>query len=321
MTRVCGATTPGICGLRCPTYKTQAQACGSATCGVVSDGCNGTYTCGTCAPGSACAAGQCVPGTCTKATQASACGTKNCGKVSDGCSGSYSCGDNGDGTCDAPDSCGGGGVAGQCGHPTCKPLTTAQACDPLKPQGNPNAVVCGWVSDGCSGAINCGTCPNNGVCGGGGPNLCGESCDPLTCQEVGAECGLVADGCNSTVDCGGCPDGLVCGAAGPNLCGPGQSCSPQSCGDADAECGVIGNGCGQIARLRSLHRAGRELRRRGRTQPVRSGHGGCTPTTCEARNVECGATSNGCGGLLDCGGCPVNYSCVKGVCEEQIIIQ
>ncbi|MFT3922708.1 MAG: hypothetical protein QM778_09255 [Myxococcales bacterium] len=319
--QVCGLNTPGVCAPRCPTYKTQAQACGAATCGVVSDGCDGTYTCGTCGAGSSCSAGQCVPGTCSKQTQANACGTKQCGKVSDGCNGSYSCGDNGDGTCDNPDTCGGGGVAGQCGHPQCVPLTMAQACDPLKPAGNPNATVCGWVSDGCSGKINCGDCPNNGVCGGAGPNLCGASCDPLSCGEAGAECGDVSDGCNSIVNCGGCPAGQVCGAAGPNLCGPGQSCDPLTCAEASAECGLIGNGCGQTLDCGPCTVPGESCGGAGVPNQCDPGTGGCTATTCEAKGVQCGATSNGCGGLLDCGGCALDQACVKGKCEDLVILQ
>jgi hypothetical protein len=42
------------------TPKTQDQACGSWVCGNVSDGCNGTISCGTCAGNSTCVNGSCV---------------------------------------------------------------------------------------------------------------------------------------------------------------------------------------------------------------------------------------------------------------------
>jgi hypothetical protein len=42
------------------TAKTKAQACGSWVCGNVSDGCNGTISCGTCAGNSTCVNGSCV---------------------------------------------------------------------------------------------------------------------------------------------------------------------------------------------------------------------------------------------------------------------
>jgi hypothetical protein len=40
----------------------------------------------------------------------------------------------------------------------------------------------------------------------------------------------------------------------------------------------------------------------------------CTPTTCMAQSVMCGAAGDGCGGALDCGPCPTGESCVRGMC-------
>jgi len=40
----------------------------------------------------------------------------------------------------------------------------------------------------------------------------------------------------------------------------------------------------------------------------------CTPTTCAAQKLECGAAGDGCGGSLDCGPCPTGEACVRGVC-------
>lgn len=41
---------------------------------------------------------------------------------------------------------------------------------------------------------------------------------------------------------------------------------------------------------------------------------GCTPTTCAALNVTCGAVDDGCGGQLDCGGCQ-GVTCEPRQCE------
>ncbi len=42
----------------------------------------------------------------------------------------------------------------------------------------------------------------------------------------------------------------------------------------------------------------------------------CTPTTCAAQNLQCGAAGDGCGAALDCGPCPAGETCVRGMCES-----
>jgi hypothetical protein len=76
--------------------------------------------------------GACTPMTCMALG-------KNCGELDDGCGHVITCG-----TCQAPETCGGGGTAKVCG---CTPKT---ACDPIKD--------CGTISDGCGGTLDCGTC-------------------------------------------------------------------------------------------------------------------------------------------------------------------
>jgi hypothetical protein len=35
----------------------------------------------------------------------------------------------------------------------------------------------------------------------------------------------------------------------------------------------------------------------------------CTPATCASLGFNCGQAGNGCGGVLDCGTCPMGQSC------------
>ncbi len=308
--QVCGLGGPGLCGApTCPRVSFE-DACPANSCGEASDGCGGIHNCGDCPAGQVCGGGGanlCGGNQCAKLTKEQACGSNNCGSASDGCGGSYNCG-----TCTPPDTCGGGGKPNVCGHPICKPYTKDEACDGLE---------CGWVSDGCGSAINCGTCPDGRVCGGAGPNLCGSTCDPLTCAEANAQCGAIADGCGGILGCGECPQGQTCGAAGPNKCGTGQTCVKRTCEAVMAECGLIGDGCGGVLDCGVCTAPGETCGGAGIPNECGTGTGGCNELTCEDRNVECGATSNGCGGLLDCGGCPVRHACVKGVCEELTILE
>jgi hypothetical protein len=106
---------------------------------------------------------QCVPapqGPCTP--QSCADQGIDCGPAGDGCGNTIQCG-----TCNAPQTCGGGGTYGQCGYPdagSCTPRTCGQL-----------GYNCGTDGDGCGGAIDCGTCTPPAICGGGGkPNVCGD---------------------------------------------------------------------------------------------------------------------------------------------------
>ena len=85
----------------------------------------------------------------------------NCGPAGDGCGGPLTCG-----TCPGKQTCGGGGVYGQCGYPdagTCTPKTCAEL-----------GFGCGDNGDGCGNVIHCGSCKAPQICGGGGkPSVCG----------------------------------------------------------------------------------------------------------------------------------------------------
>lgn len=298
--QTCGLTNVGQCG-GCAQIP-YASACPTNSCGQVSDGCGGTHDCGACATG-VCGGGganRCGSGTCTPIPIATACAGKTCGLVADGCGGTHSCG-----TCTAPDTCGGGGTPNVCGHVTCTPKTRDQVCSAT--------VNCGYVSDGCGGAVNCGTCANNGVCGSAGPNQCGGSCTPTTCSAAGAECGVISDQCGSILSCGTCPTGQTCGATSPNKCGTGNTCTPTTCSAAGAECGLIGDGCGGVLSCGTCT-SPETCGGAGVPNQCGLGTGGCNPKTCEQVGVICGQASDGCGGLLNCDLCPTGSYCNNGTC-------
>ena len=301
--QTCGLTSPGICGgcVQIPL----AIACPSNSCGAVSNGCGGTFDCGTCAEGFCGGGGAnlCGMGSCTPLSQSQACSQKDCGLVADGCGGTLNCG-----SCAAPDTCGGGGAPNVCGHPTCKPKTVKAACSGLS---------CGWVSDGCGGALNCGTCSDGGVCGGEGPNQCGGYCNPTTCTAAGAQCGAIADRCGGLLDCGPCPHGETCGASSPNRCGIGPLCAPRTCQIAEVGCGLIGDGCGGALDCGDCT-APESCGGAGVPNQCGTGTGGCNKLTCLEQGVLCGAASDGCGGLLDCGGCPSGSYCANSICNPAL---
>jgi hypothetical protein len=108
-----GGGTPGQCGGTGCTPITCAQQ--NITCGPAGDGCGNLLQCGSCATGQTCGgggtSGQCgttsTP-TCTPATCAQLGVT--CGPTGDGCGNLLQCG-----SCLTGQTCGGGGVPGQCG--------------------------------------------------------------------------------------------------------------------------------------------------------------------------------------------------------------
>jgi hypothetical protein len=191
---------------QCTPITCQDQA---LDCGPAGDGCGNEIQCGSCTPPQTCGGGgtpgQCgAPdgGNCTPKT----CQDQNisCGPAGDGCGNEIpNCG-----TCVPPQTCGGGGVPGQCGFPeggACVPETCAD-------QG----IFCGPAGDGCGNEIpSCGTCTPPQTCGGGGqPGVCGAadagSCTPKTCAQQGLQCGTASDGCGNIVVCPACPNGQTC---------------------------------------------------------------------------------------------------------------
>jgi hypothetical protein len=186
------------------TPRTCAQL--NIGCGPAGNGCGGSIDCGMCPAGQQCGGGgvfgQCVPVPDGSTCQAQTCTQQGvgCGPAGNGCGASIDCG-----PCTPPQTCGGGGVAGQCGGTGCTPQTCAQ-----------QNFACGPAGDGCGNPLDCGSCPAGQTCGGGGvPGQCGGSlCMPLTCAQLNINCGPAGDGCGNLLQCGTCTPPLTCGGGG-----------------------------------------------------------------------------------------------------------
>jgi hypothetical protein len=159
-----GGGVPGVCGGG-GTCQPRTCLMQGFNCGLQGDGCGTQIDCGPCPPGQICGAqgpGLCGAAQCTPLS-CSAQGIQ-CGPAGDGCGNIIQCG-----SCPAGQSCGGAGVPGVCGNRPCTPRT----CDQI-PAPNQGDQRCGLAADGCGGTINCGPCPPDSSCGGGGtPNVCG----------------------------------------------------------------------------------------------------------------------------------------------------
>jgi len=159
----CGNCPPGsyCTGGKCEAPKCTKKTCADygATCGWIGDGCGDKTYCGDCTVAGETCGGGGTPGKCGKPST-TPCTPKTCadlalkcGPAGDGCGGMLDCG-----KCVAPETCGGGGVPGECGKPSCTPKT----CTEL-------GYECGLAADGCGGTMNCGVCTRAGdTCGGGG---------------------------------------------------------------------------------------------------------------------------------------------------------
>lgn len=211
-----GSGSPGMCGVA-TCVPTTCAGYPTGTCGQQSDGCGGlTPDCNPCPMGQTCGgggvSGQCGAPPGSMCTPQPCPASVMCGPSSDGCGGIVaSCG-----TCTPPQTCGGGGVSGQCGgNSGCVPESCAQ-----------QNLACGPAGDGCGNLIpnGCGTCPTNQTCGGGGvAGQCSGSnmCVPQTCAQLGINCGPAGDGCGNLIpSCGTCGPPATCGGGGTSgVCG------------------------------------------------------------------------------------------------------
>jgi hypothetical protein len=149
-----------------------------------------------------------------------------------------------------------------------------------------------------------------------------SKCAPRTCAEQHLGCGPAGDGCGNVIQCGTCAPQQSCGGGGLGQCGgppPGGHCTPESCASQHLACGSASDGCGNLLDCGVC------------VPPLSCGGGGipgqcgapdagarCVPLTCAAQNIDCGPAGDGCGGVIDCGGCPGSSTCggggVRGKC-------
>jgi hypothetical protein len=134
-----------------------------------------------------------------------------CGLIPDGCDGMIDCG------CTSPDSCGGGGIADQCGSGSCTPAPCPiNTCGPFETCGMTiDCATCAAPTTcGGTGTLNeCGTCSTSPFMPGFPAMNCGFE-NPYYCSNINA---CVADevNCLTHTECPGesgdffCPCGFV----------------------------------------------------------------------------------------------------------------
>jgi hypothetical protein len=220
-----------------------------------------------------------------------------CGPAGDGCGGQLDCG-----SCTAPLTCGGGGVAGQCG------TTDAGSCQPQTCQQQ--GLTCGQTGDGCGNVLNCGTCTSPASCIGGqcvAPDASG--CVPTSCQQQSLTCGQAGDGCGNVLNCGTCTSPASC--IGGQCVSPdsGPGCMPSTCNQQHLQCGQAGDGCGGVLTCGTCP-AGNACVAGTCVAP----DGGCIATSCAQQNLACGQAGDGCGNAINCGTCTPPAMCVSGQC-------
>ncbi len=305
-------------------------------CGQDGDGCGGVLSCGDCETGKVCnfasTGNTCQmppPPACTPVGIATAC-TGTCGKVGDGCGGTYDCESSPMTACPQGQTCGGAGVPGQCGSgaTVCQPLAASVVC----------ANKCGTQSDGCVGSITCNASNGGQVCdpskgescgGGGVASQCGAPpCMPKTTEQLcptatgtNKSCGKQPDGCGNLVDCGGCATGQQCGLTTASVCGTIPVCQKTPVATACAgKCGSVPDGCGGSYTCDGSNGgvtcSGTQYCGAGGTAntcgdpPVT-----CVPKTCAQLGHQCGLSSDGCGHVINCWpSCNVNNSSCSGQC-------
>jgi len=315
----------GSCVPGAPTATCTPMTCAdypAGTCGQQTDGCgNLTANCGSCtAPqtcggcgvaGQCCApsedSGACIPLTCANYP------TGTCGQQSDGCGAlTVDC------PCTAPQTCGGGGIAGMCGSPPSEDAGSGSSCVPFTCASYP-AGTCGQQSDGCGGLTpDCSPCPAGQTCGGCGvvSQCCApppSTCTPQTCGDQGIACGPAGDGCGNVIaSCGSCTAPQTCGGCGmPGQCCGSSMCVPETCGQQSIACGPAGDGCGNlIPNGCGTCPAGQTCGGCGVPGQCCATGGTCTPKTCAQLNINCGPAGDGCGNLIpSCGTCKPPDTC------------
>jgi hypothetical protein len=94
-------------------------------------------------------------------------------------------------------------------------------------------------------------------------------------------------------------------------------CKSKVCSDLGYNCGMNGDGCGGLLDCGGCPSGqfcgGAGYSKCGTGMGGDGGpNGGCARLTCQALHVNCGKQGDGCGGVLDCGGCPAGQFCGGG---------
>ena len=295
--------------------------CDSDECGPIADGCGDVINCGGCKAPATCGGG----GEPSRCGGESACKPKTCDELG------ASCGEQPDGCGDIVDcwshaartngnACTGDGE--QCIDGECK--VPPVSCEKKRCSDYDAAGLCGPVSDGCGGTLDCGfACKSDEICGAVKPGECGKAtCQPESCEGALAGkpagfCGFVPDGCGGEIaDCGAaCAGGDTCGGGGtPDVCGQGatETCTPRTLTDCGSTCGPMSDGCGDTIDCG------------GCTAPASCGGGGvpsecgapaCMARTCSDFGATCGTIPDGCGSDIPCGSCGQNEICNANQCQ------
>jgi hypothetical protein len=163
--------------------------------------------------------------------------------------------------------------------------------------------------------------------GFGSPDSGGNAsnCVPTTCAALGYDCGVNGDGCGGTVDCGSCTAPLSCGVGGFSKCGNpsiaadgGVNCISKTCADLGYDCGKAGDGCGNLIDCSATPCSGNAYCGGGGFDKcggdsTDAGLPACTPGSCASLGYNCGAATDGCGGMLaNCGTCTAPLVCGAG---------
>ena len=282
-------------------------------CGVQGDGCGGqTANCGTCT----------LPATCGGGGTASVCGYPDgascapltcasfpgkCGVQGDGCGGqTANCN-----PCTAPATCGGGGVAGQCGYPDagCTPRTCASF----------PSTTCGEQSDGCGGhTANCNPCTPPATCGGGGGRAtkCGH---PMTRGATLATCS-----CSRRSSAATAPTAAAASPPAIRRARPAAAASATTARCPSTEGACSRKSCEQ--QLPSSARPDRTTAAKGsclRARPAPAGRRACstsasrrtaarTPSRARSPPTTCGEQGDGCGGHTELHPCTPPATCGGG---------
>lgn len=309
-----GQAGNSVNGVLCKT------TCEAKECGPISNQCGGFVECGGCTAPETCG-GSGIPSICGAsnpiciATSCQALGA-TCGMQSDGCGGILDCWSEAAKASGTEPTCEAAGqlcVNGTCTAtvPPCTKLTCADYA------GNPS--LCGPVSDGCSGVLDCGfTC---GIGEGCIDSKCTKLCTPITCAAALATlaagyCDVIPDGCGGIIpNCSTtCTGDESCGADAtkPGLCGKGTvtTCTPKTVADCGTTCGAMSDGCNGIVQCPTTCPEGQTCGGDS-TKPGQCGTptSVCQKTTCTAQGATCGQIPDLCQGLLNCGTCPDGKVC------------